>query len=304
MVAYLGAGVGLIVNVVFVMALYAAPIFLLVGTSLFMRRIYHRRDRRNPLSKGLLRTPGYTLQKQLDQIRSDMLALLASATPFPLLALALYQTRTDKWSFHPAFIALLGTLPVIYAAIHLAKLVKQARNTRLGMEAEMAAGQELSLLMKDGFDVYHDVPGDTAFNIDHVVVGPSGVFAVETKGRAKPVKENGHVLRYEDEVLKFPGWQETAPIEQAKRNADWLKKWLSSAVGEQVEARPVLIFPGWYVERSSRTSVAVISGSNNRNCFLKQCGATLPEQLIKRISHQLDQRCRDAEVTSYKPLQS
>ena len=28
--------------------------------------------------------------------------------------------------------------------------------------------------------VYHDIQADQ-FNIDHVVVGPSGVFAVETK---------------------------------------------------------------------------------------------------------------------------
>lgn len=292
-----------LINVVFVMALYLAPVLLLVGTTLLMRRVYHRRDRRNPLTKGLLRTPGYTLQRDLDQIRVDMFAMLAMAVPFPLLALALFQAGSDKWRLHPIGIGLLGTLPVIYAALHLAKLVKEARNKRLGMEAEMAAGQELSLLMKDGFEVYHDVPCEAAFNIDHVVVGPSGVFAVETKGRAKPLKENGHVIRYENEVLKFPGWQETAPIEQAKRNAEWLKKWLSSAVGEQIDARPVLIFPGWYVERASRPSVAVINGNNNRNFFLKQCGAVLPDHLIKRISHQLDQRCRDAEVTSYKPLQ-
>ena len=40
--------------------------------------------------------------------------------------------------------------------------------------------------MRDGFAVFHDVPGDKAFNVDHVVIGPQGVFAVETKGRGKP----------------------------------------------------------------------------------------------------------------------
>jgi len=34
--------------------------------------------------------------------------------------------------------------------------------------------------MLDGYHVYHDFPAER-FNIDHVVVGPAGAFAIETK---------------------------------------------------------------------------------------------------------------------------
>ena len=46
-------------------------------------------------------------------------------------------------------------------------------------------------------------------------------------------------------------------IEQAKRQAQWLSKWLSSAVGDLSELRPVLALPGWFVERVSGDGIPV-----------------------------------------------
>jgi hypothetical protein len=41
-------------------------------------------------------------------------------------------------------------------------------NLRAGYDAELAVGQELDKLMREGAWVFHDVPGEN-FNIDHVV---------------------------------------------------------------------------------------------------------------------------------------
>jgi Nuclease-related domain len=54
-------------------------------------------------------------------------------------------------------------------------------------------GVDASSPPTDRLDYYFDgaIPWFTpaeGFNIDHVVVGRNGVFAVETKGRSKPVK--------------------------------------------------------------------------------------------------------------------
>jgi hypothetical protein len=85
------------------------------------------------------------------------------------------------------------------------------RITRLGYEGEVATGQELNQLMLHGYHVYHDFVADK-FNIDHLVVGPAGVFAVETKARAKPTsnnrKEDAHVS-YDGRCLHFPKWKES-----------------------------------------------------------------------------------------------
>lgn len=80
---------------------------------------------------------------------------------------------------------ILGIGLTVYCLTNLLKHLNLRRSYQLGYEGEIAVGQELNQLMLDGYRVYHDFPGDK-FNIDHIVVGPPGVFAVETKARSKP----------------------------------------------------------------------------------------------------------------------
>jgi hypothetical protein len=195
----------------------------------------------------------------------------------------------------------------IVCAVQVVRAVKRLRNINLGLDAEAAVGQELNCLMLDGFRVFHDVRGDGPYNVDHVVVGPQGVFAIETKGRAKPLRGeagDAHRVEYDGSKLRFPGWTEAGPLEQAKRNAEWLRKWLSSAVGTDVDVRPVLMLPGWYIERTKPPGIAVLNGVNCRAFFTKARGQALNEQLVRQVVHQLDARCRDIGPVAYRPVTS
>lgn len=149
--------------------------------------------------------------------------------------------------------------------------------------------------------MYHDFPAEE-FNIDHVVVGPSGVFAVETKGRAKLDKGRGTIdaqVIYDGKGLQFPDWSERKPLNQAKRQAVWLAKWLSSAIGEPVAVKPALALAGWFIKRTQPGDVAVFNGKNPFFLARPQ-GAPLAETMIKRIVHQVEQRCRDVEAGGYR----
>jgi hypothetical protein len=159
--------------------------------------------------------------------------------------------------------------------------------------------------MREGYFVFHDVPGDKEFNVDHVVAGRSGVYAVETKGRSKPSqnRDSGHKVQYDGQKLLFPGWAESAPLEQATRNAQWLEKWLSSAVGEPVSASPVVMLPGWYVDRTSGGGIPVLNEKGSRAYFTKIRGRELSAKLLQQIAHQLEQRCRDVEPRAYRPVE-
>jgi hypothetical protein len=80
----------------------------------------------------------------------------------------------------------------------------------------------------------------------------------------------------------------------------WLSKWLNSAVGEQVSVQAVLVFPGWFIDRKKPTSDILLFNGSNPNFLLKWVTNTpLSETLMKRICHQLEQRCRDVEPTAY-----
>ena len=122
---------------------------------------------------------------------------------------------------------------------------------RLGYEGELITAQELHKLMPEGNYVYHDFPADN-FNIDHVVVGPAGVFAIETKARSKRTsgdKTKEARAEYNGKEIIFPGFVDRSYLDQARRQAKWLAKWLKSATGEPVSVFPVVSLPGWYVER-------------------------------------------------------
>jgi len=51
-----------------------------------------------------------------------------------------------------------------------------------GAEGEEVVGQILESLVADGWQVIHDVSFGRG-NIDHIVVGPGGLYTVETKSR-------------------------------------------------------------------------------------------------------------------------
>ncbi len=137
------------------------------------------------------------------------------------------------------------------------------------------------------------------FNIDHVVIAPQGVFAVETKGYAKPNRDGGTAdatVVFDGKALVFPQWSGSKPLEQADRQAKWLATWLTSATGERVHVAPVVALPGWYVDRKGRGDVLVFSGRELRKHLLRaRTAQPIAAEQVQRIVHQVEQRCRNVE---------
>lgn len=195
-------------------------------------------------------------------------------------------------------ILLVGAVIWAPAMRRLIKQIERIRVLRLAYECELAVGQELDLLMLRGYQVFHNVPAE-GFNIDHVVVGPAGVFAVETKGDSKRVTagEGGVTasfkVRYSGGKLEFPFGTDTTTVPQAVRQARWLGKWLSSAVGMAVEVAQLVVLPGWFVEIKDRPNVAVIASGYIQGYFKRRNGTQLSDEQIGRLVHQLDAKVRD-----------
>ncbi|MCM2310069.1 MAG: NERD domain-containing protein [Steroidobacteraceae bacterium] len=275
---------------------------VMLGSVFLTRRLIARRDRRSPIKQEMLRGPGHALRERIDDLAWDFASLLAFGPLVPLALYAMYlQHRLNGGS---ASLPLVGIYAVTAAAVvifstrKMVRILVEIRRLRLGLEAEIVAAEELNLLMRSGYSVFHDVPGDGPFNIDHVVAGPAGVFAIETKGRMQrkePAKSDGHVVRTNGSQLDFPGWSETKPIEQASRNARWLAQWLSRATGEGVRVEPVVLLPGWYVKRSDWGGVSVLNPKEMTGFLASRRGAAHDPAQQQRIAHQLDGRCRTVE---------
>lgn len=267
----------------------------------FMRRRKQRvrAQRLSPLVSDLLRGAGHSVRVELDDAVDDVFADLLLLFIVPLLVLAMFLAQ-GHWRgmasmIHVAPLYAAGAAMFIFYGVRkLLKTGVRLDNLKAGYDAEVAVGQELDQLARAGAIVYHDVPAEN-FNIDHVVIAPAGVFAIETKGYTKlrdlPGLAKATVI-FDGKTLRFPLWTGSEPLEQSERQARWLAQWLSSAVGDVVHVQPVLALPGWFVERTGRGGVLVVSGKE-LPWLLKHRGPQwLSEQDVQRAAHQIDQRCR------------
>lgn len=237
----------------------------------------------------------------------DVMGYLMGLMLMPLVLASTHLTQAYAAGRPPSasiIVIAIGLLSFSFLFYKTYTSMRKVWRLRLGYDAELAMGQELDQLMRKGAAVFHDFPAE-GFNVDHVLVVPNGVFAIETKGRSKPNRDRGTEdakVTFDGKELSFPGWMETKPLDQARTQAQWLSKWLSSAVGEKVAVKAVVTLPGWFVDRKGRGDVLVISG-REASSLLKVKQEPLPDSLVKRIEHQLEQRCRDVEPAMYKKRQ-
>jgi hypothetical protein len=133
---------------------------------------------------------------------------------------------------------------------------------RKGAEGEEAIGRTFERLSAEGFIVLHDrrKPG-TRWNLDHVIVGPPGVYVIDAKyysGRLE-IRSTGTIFR--------PGpkrvYVKDRPQDKRVSGMDWQVGWMRDAVGELIDQyygaiKPVLRSPAG----SQRRSLSPSSGAS------------------------------------------
>lgn len=279
--------------------------FVIIGV-LYLFRFYKKQNRRRShFTQDLQRNPGQFLLAKLDAINEDLTAYLLAALLMPLAIYSVhisisYFKKAPETHFRLWLSACVAIGFFLFSIYKVIKLLKKRRLIRLGFEAKLAVGQELNQLIHDGFYVYHDFPADK-FNIDHIVVGSKGVFAIETEARSKPAAKNrveDATVEYDGRTLYFPKGDDFKTIDQAERQAAWLSNWLGKAIGEPIAARAIVALPGWFVKRSSAEGISVVNPTQFSSLFEHIKPRPLSESMITRINHQLDQKCRIIEPKS------
>lgn len=274
--------------------LFLGPFF---GIAVFLhrKRKRFRAEALEPFTLLPLRPPGESLRLKIESLSEEFDSTVVVAAMVGLGCTLIVITAPPQHRILIAVFFFIVALAVYAAAGRkLAGLQKQLWNYRLGFTGERVVGEELNQLIASGFRVFHDVPFE-GFNIDHVLIGPPGVFAVETKSPRKRASIKGveRATVYSDgQVLKFPTWTDTRFIAQTRRNAETLSTWLSSATGEFVAVRGILTLPGWRIERLKPGDVNVLRPDEIKRSFPNRVEKPFSPQQIQRIAHQLTERCR------------
>ncbi|RMG75347.1 MAG: NERD domain-containing protein [Nitrospirae bacterium] len=273
-------------------------IILLSLTGLFKQmpliRTLYKRKKRSPLKEPLLRPAGESLRQMITDIQTDFnLDVFA----FVLLSFIIGFT-IQIYSFPLGLIFGVYLIIAIVYTIKIKKRIELLRNYKLGYEGEIAVAQEINQLMHHGYYVYHDLPAD-GFNIDHIIIGPSGVYAVETKMHRKPVKKGSTFssVDFDGNSLVFPDKRDKHFIQQARNQAKWLSAFLTKSVGKKVKVTPVLCLPGWYINYKVALDgdILIINPKMSLPLITKR-PVVLDTQTIKQISFQIEQRCRTSEI--------
>ena len=136
-------------------------------------------------------------------------------------------------------LAVVGTLVLV--VFWVCRVVPEMSNLKLGQAGEYITEQHLAdAIRRDDWHVFHGFRPDNYGDIDHIVISPKGVFAIEVKAlRGEKVRQND-----KDELfLDGKPLHKWSPIKQAKDNATALHRWIEKEVNLNVSVTPIVCFP-------------------------------------------------------------
>jgi hypothetical protein len=283
-------------------------VFVVAITSIFRFSIYRRKEH-PPVEFRLLREPGEGLRMKIAKFDEDLplQLLLSGAIPLTTLWLVLAGLVAlnvkNPWIFLGTLAFALGGAVVISGRLLLRKMTER-RHCQLGYFGEREVGEQLAPLVRRGFYVFHDVPaeaGDRKFNIDHVVIGPTGAFVIETKTRRKRktgVKDGrkAHEVIFDGGKLLWPTGDDRGALAQADRNAKWVAEWLMKMLGREISVLPMLALPGWWVTLKGKGPVSVQNPKNLPGVIEGFRETPLTDAEVDLIRRQLDALCRDVRM--------
>lgn len=204
---------------------------------------------RSPLDRSrLLRLPGQSLSAELDEFMYDHVL-----TPWLLATFMLVLAGMEWWRYFqdakpsPEIYTIAAAVMVGYAVYKILSTQKRIRQIRQGRDGERAVAQSLEWLRVSNFFVFHDIPNGDA-NVDHVLIGPKGVFTIETKTLSKPERGECRIKVVEGVIHANGRELDRNPLVQAKAQAGWMKAFLAEH-HFSTPVWPVVLFPGWFVER-------------------------------------------------------
>ncbi|MFG0382088.1 nuclease-related domain-containing protein [Pseudomonas sp. zbq_18] len=246
-------------------------------------------DRKSPLVDDLLRLPGETLNERFRDTVFDLCGVFAASMFVPAIGLlVLLNSWVDPARIKFGAVAIVSAITIFggigWSLWKILKILRTITTTKRGLEGELATAQLLTPLLAEGWQLFHDLPMKRS-NIDHVLVGPTGVYAIETKYRSKRLSlkgKEGAQAEYDGSSIRFAGGaNEHLPVQQAQAVAGELSKWLHDKLGEPVSVVPVVALPGWFVKTTQKPGNGQVYVINPKVHYLFQKRPARVEQTIQ-----------------------
>lgn len=250
---------------------------------------------KSPLKDKPLRHAGQSLEEERRLLIDEMIETpLLMALVFVLLALLEWWRYWQEMKPSPELFTIAAVVFVLFSAWRVWRVRRRLGALTQGIEGEKAVGQFLERLRSAGYDVFHDIVA-AGFNIDHVLIGPAGVFSIETKTWSKPARGDARI-QFDGERLMVNGLQpDRDPVAQAKAQATWLRNQLAESTGRTLDVRPVVLFPGWFIEAPKANLGIWVLEPKALPAFLDNSPRRLDPSDVKLASFHLSRFIRSVE---------
>jgi hypothetical protein len=297
---------------------------LAVAALHYREKLRDARGDKKPVATKLLRPAGFTVGRELDdltdQIITRLLAFAASGALAALAGTATLRLAVNVIRAKPGWDQLLElaiehvlwVLPLFFMlsmmtwvglAIWSWRAFQRQADLRLGYRGETAVGEALNhrKVMKVALAIYHDIPGDGAWNIDHIVVTNAGIFMIETKTRTKRAGRHSvetDVVECQGEVIRFPYWNDERTVLQTDHNARWLRQFVNTQGLADFPIHAVIALPGWNVRNPERLKIPAMNANGvvqHIASTVSQNASPLDESRLRPLLDALDERCRTVD---------
>lgn len=259
-------------------------------------------NKKSPIKAKTLRHYGQSLDERIDTLVND------NAIFYAMIAIMFVVMAGREWWVYykdlppsPKLMTFIAVTALVVSFIKIRKIIKEVKQLRQGRDGERAVGQYLESFREKGCKIFHDIVGED-FNLDHVIISNKGVFLIETKTYSKP-EEKKPLILYDGHSLTIDGFNDKdKTLNQARAASNWLKNIIKSTTGKAHSVRPVVVFPGWYIESSkeaSRNDVWVLNPKALAT-YIDNQKSIIPDDEVNLISYHLSRYVRAKEAEPKK----
>ena len=230
------------------------------------------------------RTAGQSIRDQKERLTDNRLIPYYFACVFAWILWGWEELKAhDHQPPQPLLLLCVAIAVTGIVTIAIGRLSRKFRVLNRGERGERKVAEMLDDLRSIGYLAVHDIPAE-GYNIDHVLVGPAGVFAIETKFRSG----HGEIEFRDGEGLFVDGRREhDDPLRQARSSAADVNRLLTENCGQYFWVKPLLVFVGdWKVRNAwQSTDARVFALDGLWNYFENQQPELIKTEITLIASH-------------------
>lgn len=259
------------------------------GTEIAAADTMFAAKKKSPLP-SVRRLAGQSLRDEKERLTDNRLIPFYFSCVFTWLLFGWEQYK--DWTHTPPLPAVLLCFAIVstgVTAIVLGRVFGQFRRLNRGVRGELRTAEALESLREQGYHVVHDIVRD-GFNIDHVVVGPADVFALETKFRSG----YGEIEFRNGEGLFVGGFPEEKDcLRQARCNAREVSRIIKENCRMDQWVSPLVVFVGdWRIKNKWRETDARVFTPEQLANYFEQRQPELTRSEIKLIASHLERSAK------------